>query len=172
MADLLAACARALGEMDTRDAALYRVLMSPRGVVAMNAALLVIASGEHDRFARFTVRPTPSGWVVAGRSLTREQWSLMIEMGAVRECHSAGFGVFTFANAMLQHYILLRELQTARPGLGGTVQARAGTLHAAPAQLSRAEPRTGRAGAGLAEASLGGASRMEPAVAWPFAGRE
>lgn len=114
MADLMAACRRALDEMDPRVAAMFGRLASRGADLSIRAALLDIASGEQDRFGRFTAHPTAGGWKVAGRHLTREQWSLITEMSAVRECSSAGVGVFTFADAMLQHYILLRDVVADR----------------------------------------------------------
>jgi hypothetical protein len=113
-ADLAAACGRALEEMDPRVAGLFDRLVNRGASVNARGALLAIASGEHDRFGRFSVSAAPNGWSVAGWHLTREQWSLMLDMGAVRECPSAGYGVFTFADAMLQHYILLREVLMVR----------------------------------------------------------
>jgi Cdc6-like AAA superfamily ATPase len=121
-ADLAAACVRALEEMDPRVAALFSRLVHRGAEADVRTALLAVASGEQDRFGRFSALATPSGWTVAGRHLTKEQWSLMIDMGAVRECPSAGFGIFAFADAMLQHYILLRDVLMVRLRMAGATQ--------------------------------------------------
>ena len=122
MADFEAACVRALDEMDPRVAALFSRLVGRHANANMRSALLAVASGEQDRFGRFTALATHGGWLVAGRHLTTDQWSLMVEMGAVRECPSAGFGVFAFADAMLQHYVLLQDVFSDQQRVAGTTQ--------------------------------------------------
>jgi Cdc6-like AAA superfamily ATPase len=121
MGDFATACMRALEEMDPRVAASFSRLMSRGGEIDIGSALLAVVAGQHDRFGRFAVEPAANGWCVAGRLLTKDQWSLMVDMGTVRECHSAGFGIFAFADAMLQPYILLRHLVV--PPRGGTMSA-------------------------------------------------
>lgn len=112
-ADLAAACVRALEEMDPRVAGLYGRLTGRSSDASTRSALLAIAAGEQDRYGRFAVVETLDGYSVAGRRLTKEQWSMVVEMSAVRACSSAGPGIYAFADAMLQHYILLRDILKA-----------------------------------------------------------
>jgi Cdc6-like AAA superfamily ATPase len=131
MADFEAACARALDEMDPRVAALYSRLVGRYAEANMRPALLAVASsGEQDRFGRFTAMPAKGGWLVAGQHLTTEQWTLMLEMAAVRECPSAGYGVFAFADAMLQHYVLLEAVLSAGPRQAAAPDPRRGSIEA------------------------------------------
>ncbi len=131
LGDFEAACARALDEMDPRVAALYRRLVGRYAEANMGHALLAVASsGEQDRFGRFMAMPAKGGWLVAGRHLTAEQWTLMLEMAAVRECPSAGYGVFAFADAMLQHYVLLEAAVAAAPRQAVTPGSRRGSVEA------------------------------------------
>jgi hypothetical protein len=131
MADFEAACARALDEMDPRVAALYGRLVGRYAEANMRLALLAVASSrEQDRFGRFTAMPAKGGWLVAGQHLTTEQWTLMLEMAAVRECPSAGYGVFAFADAMLQHYVLLEAVLSAGPRQAAAPDPRRGSIEA------------------------------------------
>jgi hypothetical protein len=139
-ADLSAACGRALEEMDPRVAALFSRLVHRGADVNVRAALLAIASGEQDRFGRYTVQAVPNGWMVAGRAVTKEQWALMLDMGAVRECPSVGIGVFAFADAMLQHYILLREVLMVRLRAAATQEGTLSSLRADPMEAWQARP--------------------------------
>ena len=114
LADLAVACVRAIEEMDPRVTTLYGRLTSRGADAAARSALLTVASGEQDRLGRFTATETFDGYIVAGKHVAHEHWSMMIEMGALRACPSAGPGVFTFGDAMLQHYILLRNVLEIR----------------------------------------------------------
>lgn len=107
--EMRAACQRALDEMDPRLAVLYKRLVGRGRDGAMREVLHAIASGEQDRFARFIVQVAGGAVIAAGRRLDPAQWRLLVESGAVRECPSAGAEMYTFADAMLPHYILLRH---------------------------------------------------------------
>lgn len=114
LADLAVACVRAIEEMDPRVTTLYGRLTARGADAAARAALLTVASGEQDRLGRFTATETFDGYIVAGKHIAKEHWSMMLEMGALRACPSAGPGIFTFGDAMLQHYILLRNVLEMR----------------------------------------------------------
>jgi hypothetical protein len=114
LADLAVACVRAIEEMDPRVTALYGRLTGRGADAAARSALLTVASGEQDRLGRFTATETFDGYIVAGKHVAEEHWSMMLEMGALRACPSAGPGIFTFGDAMLQHYILLRNVLEIR----------------------------------------------------------
>jgi hypothetical protein len=107
--DLRAALHRAVEEADPRVAALYEKLTTGERDIAARDALRLIVSGEQDRFARFAVAEMGSHVYVAQRAIDAVVWRQLREAGAVRNCQSAGPDVFTFADPMLPHYILLRE---------------------------------------------------------------
>ena len=107
--DLLAAFQRAADEVDPRLAVLYEMLTQTGRDVAMRAALRDIAGGEQDRFARFAAVQDDHMILAAGRHVRSEQWHALIEAAVIRPCPSAGPAIFTFADAIFPHYVLLRE---------------------------------------------------------------
>ena len=113
-ADLAVACVRAIEEMDPRVTTLYGRLTARGADAAARTALLTVAAGEQDRLGRFTATETFDGYIVAGKHIAKEHWSSMLDLGALRACPSAGPGIFTFGDAMLQHYILLRNVLEMR----------------------------------------------------------
>jgi hypothetical protein len=74
-----------------------------------------VAAGGHDRFGRFSVLETATEMMVAGRGVPYQDWERLIETGAVRACKGVGFALYTFAEAMLPHYILLRAVSDGLP---------------------------------------------------------
>jgi hypothetical protein len=107
--DLMAAFQRAGDEVDPRLAVLYEMLTQAGRDLGMRAALRDVAGGEQDRFARFAAVQDGGLILAAGRHVRTEHWHALIEAGVIRACPSAGPGIFTFADAIFPHYVLLRE---------------------------------------------------------------
>jgi len=108
--DMLGAMQQSVLEIDPRIAVLYDSLTHGAEDFAMAHLLQGIAAGGQDRFGRFQVRETATGMIVAGRPVPRHDWERLIETGALRACKGVGFGVYTFAEPMLPHYVLLRAV--------------------------------------------------------------
>jgi Cdc6-like AAA superfamily ATPase len=107
-ADLDAAILRAVAEIDPRLALVYEQLTDGGQDLAMRDLLWSVASGEQDRFGRFTVIGCDHGVKIGNTAVTPARWSRLLESGAVRACPTAGPNLHTFSEAMLPHYILLR----------------------------------------------------------------
>lgn len=119
-ADLRAAIARAVTEVDPIAAATHAELTRDGTEHGMEALLASIAMSEHDLFGRFAVREMGATVRIAGHDFEPESWELLCSAGVVRRCHHAGFGLYTFSEPMLLHYILLRVAHlgdVARSGL-------------------------------------------------------
>jgi len=108
--DMLGAMQQSVLEIDPRIAVLYDSLTHGAEDFAMVHLLRGIAAGGQDRFGRFQVRETATGMIVAGYPVPHHDWQRLIETGALRACKGVGFGVYTFAEPMLPHYILLRAV--------------------------------------------------------------
>jgi hypothetical protein len=113
--DLHGAIQQSVLEIDPRVAVLYESLTQGNEDAAMQRWLLAIATGEQDRFARFLVQEKAGKTIVAGQPMPPHEWRRLAESGAVRSCPSAGFGLYTFAEPMLPHYILLRAVGYGLP---------------------------------------------------------
>lgn len=107
-ADLETAVVRAVAEIDPRVALLYEHLTDGGRNATMHDLLWRIASGEQDRFGRFSVAEDVDEIRIGNNFATPSQWSSLLNAGALRACPTAGPGLYTFSEAMLPHYILLR----------------------------------------------------------------
>lgn len=107
--DLRAAIQRVVEEADPRVVALHETLTEGGRAPDMAALLRGIAAGTRNEFGHFLARPTPNqGLSVAGVDADPALWSRLLDAGAVRACVGAGPDVFTFGEAALEPYILLR----------------------------------------------------------------
>ena len=107
-ADLHAALEQAAAEMDPRISVIYEELTQSRLDSGMRHLLFTIAVSHHDRFARFLVQDVGGEVRMAGQPVHPARWQRLLDTGAVRSCRSAGFGLYTFSEPMLPHYVLLR----------------------------------------------------------------
>lgn len=107
-ADLQLAIEQAATEIDPRIAVIYEELTEGGLDSGMRHLLLTIATSHHDRFARFLVQDVNGELRLAGHPVHPARWERLVDSGAVRSCRSAGFGLYTFAEPMLLHYVLLR----------------------------------------------------------------
>lgn len=108
--DMLDAIRQSVCEIDPQVAVLYNSLTQGAEDFAMVHLLQAIAAGGQDRFGRFSAQETAADMMVAGRSVPHYDWQRLIETGALRACKGVGFGIYTFAEPMLPHYILLRAV--------------------------------------------------------------
>jgi hypothetical protein len=108
--DMLGAIQQSVLEIDPRVAVLYASLTQGDEDIAMVHLLQEIAGGRQDRFGRFSVQETATEMIVAGRSVPHHDWQRLIETDTLRACKGVGFGVYTFAEPMLPHYVLLRAV--------------------------------------------------------------
>lgn len=123
-AELAAAITAAVREVDPRVVVLYETLLGGGTDAAATAALLrAAAGGVQDEFGRFRAVADSSArgggsLRVAGVPAEPKVWRRLLEAGAIRACVGAGPNVFTFGEAMLSHYVLLRAIHDAvlRPG--------------------------------------------------------
>jgi hypothetical protein len=106
--DMLGAIRQSVLEIDPRVAVLFDSLTQGGEDFAMVHVLQAIAAGGQDRFGRFSVHEAATEMIVAGRPVAHHDWQRLLETGALRSCKGVGFGVYTFAEPMLPHYILLR----------------------------------------------------------------
>jgi type II secretory pathway predicted ATPase ExeA len=111
-ADVLAACARAVEEADPRAAGVYEELTRGGRDRALQAVLTQVARAAQDRFGRFTAIDSEQAGVVrlGDASVKRDAWAMLRTAGAIRPCPNAGPDIFTFADPLLPHYILLRAV--------------------------------------------------------------
>jgi AAA domain len=113
--DLRAAIQRVVEEADPRVVALHETLTAGGRAPEMTAMLRGIAAGTQNGFGQFLVETLPEGGLrVAGVGADPVLWSRLLDAGAVRACVGAGSNVFTFEEAALGPYILLRA---ARDGV-------------------------------------------------------
>jgi Novel STAND NTPase 1 len=119
-ADMRAAITRGIEEIDPRVSVIHAELTRDGQDRAMLDLLRTIAAAGHDRFARFQVRDEAGAVRIADRQIDPELWGRLREAGVVRRCQHAGFGLYTFAEPMLLHYVLLDAAAEA-----DTVTARA-----------------------------------------------
>jgi hypothetical protein len=100
--------------MDPRIVEFYERLTAGGQDAAAVALLRATATGVQDEFGHFRVvaDPTaPGGLRVAGAPAELGPWRRLLEAGAIRACVGAGPDVFTFDEAMLPHYVLLRAVR-------------------------------------------------------------
>lgn len=107
-ADLQSAIEQATAEMDPRISVVYEELTQGGLDSGMRDLLFTIAVSHHDRFARFLVQDVAGELRMAGQPVHPARWERLLDTGAVRSCQSAGFGLYTFTEPMLLHYVLLR----------------------------------------------------------------
>jgi hypothetical protein len=108
--DMLGAIRQSVFEIDPRVAMLYDSLTQGSEDYVMVHLLHSIATGGQDRYGRFSVQETSAEMIVAGRPVAHQDWQRLMESGALRVCRGVGFGLYTFAEPMLPHYILLRAV--------------------------------------------------------------
>ena len=113
--DLRIAIAQAVAEIDPRVAVSYEELTCGGQEPGMQELLRIIATASHDRYARFAVAETDGVLRVADRPIDPALWVRLREGGVVRACRNAGFGLHTFTEPMLLHYVLLRVAAAAGP---------------------------------------------------------
>jgi hypothetical protein len=107
--DLKAAIQRVVEEADPRVVALHEDLTEGGRAADMAALLRGIAGGAQNEFGQFLAEALPDGGLcVAGVGAEPVLWSRLRDTGAVRACVGAGPNVFTFGEAALGPYILLR----------------------------------------------------------------
>ncbi|MDE2581026.1 MAG: orc1/cdc6 family replication initiation protein [Rhodospirillales bacterium] len=116
-ADLRAAIARARLEIDPRVAVTFAELTRDGQDRQVQALLEAIAAAGHDLFGRFAVQEVDGAVRIGGRVIEPEPWARLGAAGVVRRCHHAGFGLYTFAEPMLLHYILLNVAASAEPAV-------------------------------------------------------
>ena len=114
-ADLHGAIEQAAAEMDPRIRVLYEELTQGGLDNGMKELLLIIAESPHDGFARFLVQDVNGELEMAGQPVHQARWARLLDAGAVRSCRGAGFGLHTFADPMLLHYVLLRAELEPKP---------------------------------------------------------
>jgi len=107
-ADLQSAIEQAAAEMDPRISVIYEELTQGGLDNGMRHLLLTLAISHHDRFARFVVQDVGGELRMAGQPVHPARWERLLDSGAVRSCRGAGFGLYTFSEPMLLHYVLLR----------------------------------------------------------------
>jgi Cdc6-like AAA superfamily ATPase len=113
--DIDAAIARAVEEADPRVVALYESLTARGRDQDVVAALRSMAFGQLDEFGRFRVEVEPGGdesvLSVAGAPVATALFTRLVEAEVVRACAGGTPDLFTFNDAMLPHYVLLRALR-------------------------------------------------------------
>ena len=109
--DLRDAIASAVSETDPRVIGLYETLTRNGRDPEMATLLRTIAGGRQNDFGQFLVHAIPGDGVrVAGTVAGRPLWDRLVQSGAIRPCVSAEPDLFTFGEATLGHYILLRDV--------------------------------------------------------------
>lgn len=106
--DLRAAIGQSVTEIDPRVAVSYEELTSGGQDLDMQVLLRAIATASHDRYGRFAVQDSDAVLRVGERPIDPVLWARLCDTGAVRACRNAGFGLHTFTEPMLLHYVLLR----------------------------------------------------------------
>ena len=107
-ADLHSALEQAAAEMDPRISVIHEELTQGGIDSGMRDLLFTITVSHHDRFARFLVHDVGGELRMAGQPVHQARWQRLLDTGAVRPCRSAGYGLHTFSEPMLPHYVLLR----------------------------------------------------------------
>jgi Cdc6-like AAA superfamily ATPase len=109
--DLEAAIACAVAEADPRVVNIYEKLTESGRNHLMVALLRSIAGGAQDEFGHFSIQSEPGGGIrAAGIPVDPVLWGRLLKTGTVRPCVSAGPDSFTFCEATLGHYVLLRSV--------------------------------------------------------------
>ena len=112
--DLKAAFQRAIDEIDPRVAALYNGVTDGEHDRVMLEGLRTIATSEQDRYARFGASARTGTFLVGQRPVDPAVWQRLLESGMIRPCLSIGPDTFAFAEPMMQHYIMMRDLLEKR----------------------------------------------------------
>lgn len=112
-ADLRTAIARAVVQVDPTAAVTYAELTRNGTDSEVYSLLSIIAAADHDRFGRFAVQALDTTVRIADRNVAIEPWTRLCAAGVVRRCRHAGFDLYTFAEPMLLHYILLTKASAA-----------------------------------------------------------
>ena len=106
--DILGAIQQSVLEIDPRVAVLYSALTKGGEDANLCHLLYAVATGKQDQFGRFLVQDMVTEMIVAGQRFSHQDWQRLTDAGVLRPCRGAGFGLYTFAEPMLPHYVLLR----------------------------------------------------------------
>jgi hypothetical protein len=122
--DILPAFERAVAELSPHVSLVYYKLTKGESGTEMRALLLKLALAEHDRFGLLPVEQNDNLVRVAGQTAQPALWQRLLDTGAVRPCRGGASGLFTFADPMLLHYVLLHAvIDSELPGGAAKAEA-------------------------------------------------